>query len=61
PTGWDKNHPQADLLKLKQYGRFCRLDEKFFVEAGDKWPEAVAERLHVMKPLVDFLNYSLDE
>lgn len=61
PAGWDKNHPQADLLKLKQFGRFCRLDEKFFLKAGEKWPEAVAERMQAIKPLVDFLNYSLDE
>ncbi len=59
PKGWDKNHPQAELLKLKSYGRYCRCDERFF--SGERWVETAAERFHVIKPLIDFINYSLDE
>ncbi len=59
PTGWDKNHPQAELLKLKEYGRLCSCKEKFFTNPA--WVEISAERFSRLKPLVDFLNYSIDE
>lgn len=59
PAGWSKDHPQAHLLRLKEYGRLCSCKEKFF---GDpSWVEIAAERFSLLKPLVDFLNYSLDE
>ncbi len=59
PAGWDKNHPQAELLKLKEYGRLCSCKEKFFSDPS--WVEIAAERFSLLKPLVDFINYSLDE
>lgn len=59
PKGWDRNHPQAPLLRLKQYGRFCPCDEAFF--AQDDWVELASERMRLLKPMVDFLNYSVDE
>ncbi len=59
PKGWDRNHPRIDLLRLKDFGRHCRLDTEFF--SRPDWPELTAERFHVIAPLVDFLNYSLDE
>ena len=59
PKGWDRNHPQAELLRLKEYGRFNQCPETFFT-TGD-WVEKVAQRFRIIQPLVDFLNYSLDE
>ena len=59
PKGWPKDHPDIDLLRLKDYGKFCRCDEKFF-DTPD-WPAKVAERFRILKPMVDFLNYSIDE
>ncbi len=59
PTGWDKNHPQAELLKLKEYGRLCSCKERFFTDPS--WVDIAAERFSLLKPLVDFINYSLDE
>lgn len=59
PKGWDKNHPQANLLKLKEYGRLCSCKEAFFHDPS--WVETAAHRFSLLKPLVDFLNYSLDE
>ncbi len=59
PKGWEKNHPQAELLKLKCYGKYNRCDEAFF--ADEHWVEKTAERLGLLKPLLDFINYSLDE
>lgn len=59
PAGWDKNHPQAEILKLKEYGRLCSCKERFFTDPS--WVEIAAERFSLLKPLVDFINYSLDE
>lgn len=59
PKGWDRHHPQAELLRLKEYGRFCHCPESYFAE-GD-WVEKTAERFRLLQPLINFLNYSLDE
>lgn len=59
PKGWDRAHPQIELLRLKDYGKFHRCTPRFFDSAD--WPERSAELFGVLKPLVDFLNYSIDE
>ncbi len=59
PKGWPKDHPQVELLRLKDFGRFCPLDEAFFRDPG--WPEIAAGRLSALKPLIDFLDYSIEE
>ena len=59
PKGWDRNHPQADLLRLKEYGRFCQCPEAFFTE-GD-WVEKTADRFRLLRPLICFLDYSINE
>ena len=59
PKGWDKNHPQAEILKLKEYGRLCSCKEIFFTDPA--WVEIAAQRFALLKPLVDFINYSIDE
>lgn len=59
PKGWPKDHPQADLLKLKDIAKAHYLDEKFFCRKN--WVERVAEMFLILKPLNDFINYSIDE
>lgn len=59
PKGWDRNHPQADLLRLKDYGRFRPVGRSWWLDPA--WPERTADALRPLKPLVDFLNYSIDE
>ncbi len=59
PKGWDRNHPQAFYLRMTNYGKFQHLDRDFFCRAD--WPEAAAAKFHILKPMVDFLNYSMDE
>lgn len=59
PKGWDKNHPQAELLKLKNLAKAHYLDEEFFCQ--DDWVEKTAELFLILKPLNDFINYSIDE
>lgn len=59
PAGWPADHPQAHLLRLKEYGRLCSCKEAFFRDPA--WVEIAARRFALLKPLIDFLNYSLDE
>ena len=59
PKGYDKNHPEAELLKLKEYGRYHHCDRAFFEDP--EWPVRAARILAVLKPLNDFLNYSINE
>lgn len=59
PAGWSIDHPQAHLLRLKEYGRLCSCKEAFFRDPA--WVEIAAQRFALLKPLNDFLNYSLDE
>lgn len=58
PKGWPMDTPHAELLKLKEYGKACECDMDFFM--GD-WTARASEQLRLLKPLVDFLNYSIEE
>lgn len=59
PKGWPKDHPQIEYLRLKCYGKFHRCDRRYF--ESDRWYEKASEDFRVLKPLIDFLNYSYDE
>lgn len=59
PKGYDRDHPQAHYLRMKEYGRFAPIAPMQFCDPA--WPEIVAERFSKVRPLVEFLNYSLDE
>lgn len=58
PKGWDPDSPFADLLRLKEYGKARNCDMEFFT--GD-WTTRASESLELLKPLIDFLNYSIEE
>lgn len=58
PKGWPDDSPHAELLKLKEYGKACDCGPEFF--DGD-WTARASERLKLLKPLIDFLNYSIEE
>lgn len=59
PKGYDRNHPQAHLLRLCDYGRWLPCDMAYFDDPA--WPEKAARDLRPLKPLIDFLAYSIDE
>ncbi|MDE5628008.1 MAG: DUF2461 domain-containing protein [Muribaculaceae bacterium] len=59
PKGYDRNHPDIDLLRLTEYGRCHNYSPDFFNEPG--WQHKTAETLKLLKPMNDFLNYSIDE
>ncbi|MDE6278030.1 MAG: DUF2461 domain-containing protein [Muribaculaceae bacterium] len=59
PQGWPKDHPQAHLLRLQEYGKYHRVDRSFYDQPD--WPERAAAILKPTKAFNDFLNYSIDE
>lgn len=59
PKGYDRDHPQAELLRLKDFGRDMTLPPDFFCDPD--WPEAAAERMQTLYPLLRFLDYSINE
>lgn len=59
PKGWDRNHPQAEYLRMTDYGKFRLLDRAFFLDPS--WPERAAALFSTLAPFVAFLNYSIDE
>lgn len=59
PQGYDRNHPQIELLRLTEYGKAHYLKREFF--DNPNWPEEAAKLFKLLKPLNDFINYSIDE
>lgn len=59
PKGYDRDHPDIDLLRLTEYGKCCNLPRSFFDKPG--WQKRAAKLFALLKPMNDFLNYSIDE
>lgn len=59
PKGYDRDHPDIDLLRLTEYGKGHLFDRSFFDR--DNWQQDVADLFALLKPMNDFLNYSIDE
>lgn len=59
PKGWDRNHPQAEYLRMTNYGKFINCQRSFFLDP--QWPEHAAERFRTLSPMINFINYSIDE
>lgn len=59
PKGYDRDHPLAEYLRLKDIGKYHRLAPTDFNDPC--WPEMVADLMQPLKPLVDFLDYSIHE
>lgn len=59
PKGWERNHPQAEYLRMTNYGKFYHTSPEFY--ADPLWPEHASEILSTLLPFINFLNYSIDE
>lgn len=59
PKGYDRDHPQAALLRLKEYGKFKPEGLDFFSDPA--WPDKTAEYFRSLYPLLRFLEYSINE
>lgn len=58
PRDYNEESPYAPLMKLKEFGKACACSQKFF--EGD-WTSRASYRFSLLKPLIDFLNYSITE
>ncbi|MBD5225442.1 MAG: DUF2461 domain-containing protein [Bacteroidales bacterium] len=59
PKGYDRNHPQAHLLRLLDYGKFHATPMEYFLDPD--WVKRTSELFSYLKPFVDFLSYSINE
>lgn len=59
PKGWDRNHPQAEYLRMTNYGKMRLCPEEYYLNPD--WPMRSADLFHTLKPFIDFLNYSMTE
>lgn len=59
PKGWPKDHPMIKYLRLKHIGRLIPIPAETF--DTDAWPRIVADYVRQLMPLIQFINYSLDE
>ena len=59
PRGFDKNHKFAEILKMRDIGKYCPAGVEFF--SREDWVEETSRRFRLLKPMIDFLNYSIDE
>lgn len=59
PKGYPKDHPMIEYLRLVDIGKFSEMSREEFSRAD--WPEALAERMKLLVPLMEFLIYSLEE
>lgn len=59
PKGWPKDHPQIEYLRLKHLGRQSVMSPELF--SSPRWQQEIADRIIAGLPLVQFLDYSLNE
>lgn len=59
PKGYPKDHPMAASLRQIDIGREYQVEPEFFTRAD--WPLKAAAIMRTLKPLNDFINYSLEE
>lgn len=59
PKGYDRNHPYAEYLRLKDIAKFRPMTHDEFRDPA--WPERVAQDALLVKPMLDFINYSIEE
>lgn len=58
PAGYDKEHPQAEYLKMKSWFLEFRVDDDELYDA-DAFLAMAAETFRMMKPFNDYLNRAL--
>ena len=59
PKGYDRDHPYAEYLRLKDIAKYRPMSHADFRDPA--WHEQVAADTLLIKPMIDFLNYSIDE
>ncbi len=59
PSGFPKDYPHLDYLRMKDYCCWHRVDEDFF--EGDGWLKEAEKIFKAAKPMMDFMNNVIDD
>lgn len=59
PKGWERNHPQAEYLRMTNYGKMRICTPEFYLDSD--WPIHASNLFRTLKPFIDFINYSMEE
>ncbi len=59
PKGFPRDFAYPEYIRPKDYFVSCPLEDDFFRRPD--WAEAATERFRVMKPFMDFVNYTIDD
>ncbi len=59
PKGYPKDFRRMEYLRPKDYAVSTPLDDDMLLSVG--WEEKVAEIFKTMKPMLDFVNYTVDD
>lgn len=59
PKGFDKNDPDIDYLRMKDYVCWKHVDDNFF--QGDEWMKKVVGLAKIAKPSMDIINSVVDD
>jgi uncharacterized protein (TIGR02453 family) len=57
PKGYEKSHPQIELLKMKSLAAFRPFDRKDFYDV--EFHELVVESYQTLMPMLDFINMAI--
>ncbi len=59
PQGFPKDYPYMQYLRPKDYSISTDVPDSLFLSDG--WAERCAEVFEIMKPYLDFINYTVDD
>ncbi len=59
PKGFPKDAPHGEILRMKDFLVEKSLPDSYFSEAN--WQQGIADLAKLMKPFIDFLNYTFEE
>lgn len=59
PKGFPKDFPYMEYLRPKDYSVACYVPDDFF--RADDWLDRAERVFRVMKPYIDFVNYTIDD
>lgn len=59
PKGWPKDHPQIEWLRMRDFGLEAPVGSQFFLD--NDWPQKTSQLFRLTKPMIDFLDYSINE
>ena len=59
PKGFPKDCPHGDIIKMKEYLLMESFPDSYFDR--EDWQDGIASGVKLLKPFIDFLNYTFEE